>query len=71
MCSSDLWRRAVGRLVDVHLSDGSQVRGRVVRPGDSEVVLDVDGAERIVAAADVERAVVQVEFNRPDGPEEE
>ena len=65
------WRRAVGRLVDVHLSDGSQVHGRVVRSDDSEVVLDVDGAERVVAAADVERAVVQVEFNRPDGPEEE
>ena len=63
------WRRAVGRLVDVQLSEGSALRGRVLRTDEAEAVLDVEGQERAIAFGDVQRAVVQVEFNRPDVPD--
>lgn len=60
------WRRSTGRLVRVSLADGSAVTGRVASAGESSAVLDVDGAAREVAYGEVERAVVQVEFNRAD-----
>ncbi|MFP5283414.1 MAG: ribosome maturation factor RimP [Actinomycetes bacterium] len=58
------WRRNTGRLVAVTLTDGSAVVGRVVSAGDDAAVLEVDGAERPLAYADVARALVQVELNR-------
>jgi ribosome maturation factor RimP len=62
------WRRALTRLVHVSLADGTTVDGRVVSvPNEDEVVLMVDAGERSVALADIQRAVMQVEFNRPDG----
>jgi len=60
------WRRAEGRLVRVVLAEGGDVTGRVVGVDDDGVVLDVDGASRDVALADVRKARVQVEF-RKDG----
>ncbi len=61
------WRRSVGRLVKVVLSDGSSVTGRVVSSSEISVGLDIDGSPREVALADVAKAVVQVELNRrPD-----
>src|SRR5438876_3196679 len=59
------WRRAVGRKVSASLSDGSTVQGRVVDAAIDWVQLDVDGAPRVLSYADVERASVEVEFNRP------
>lgn len=59
------WRRNVGRLVEVRLKDGSTVTGRIVDSEPTLARLDVDGAERAVAYADVARAHVQIEFNRP------
>ena len=60
------WRRAKDRLVAVDLTDGSSVTGRVVSSDDTSVLLEVDGSERDVAFADVDRAIVQVEFDRKD-----
>ena len=58
------WRRNRTRLVKVALADGSEVTGRIVQ-ADAEVVrLEVDGAEREIAYADVAKALVQVELNR-------
>lgn len=61
------WRRNVDRLVKVTLTDGSSVTGRVVghdEDPEGGAVLDVSGTQRAVPYADVDRALVQVEFNR-------
>ncbi len=58
------WRRNVSRLVKVTLTDGSDVTGRISAADDERATLDVDGTPREVAFADVERAMVQIEFNR-------
>ena len=64
------WRRAVDRLVRVELRGGTVAEGRIVEvPDDATVALLVDGARQSVARDDVERAVVQVEFNRETGGE--
>jgi ribosome maturation factor RimP len=61
------WRRNVGRLVEVRLNDGTRVAGRVAAAGDHDVTLDTDDGPVALAIADVRRAQVEVEFNRPDG----
>jgi ribosome maturation factor RimP len=61
------WRRNASRLVKVTTSDGSTLTGRIVGSGDDAATLDVDGTEREVVYADVAKALVQVEFNRPSG----
>ena len=63
------WRRNHDRLVKVTLADGDTVTGRIVGSGDDTADLDVDGARRTVAFADVVKALVQIEFNRKSGPE--
>ncbi|MGI8870600.1 MAG: ribosome maturation factor RimP [Mycobacteriales bacterium] len=72
------WRRAVGRLVKVDLAadredePSATVLARVRAADDTGVELEVDGAKRRAAYADLHRARVQVEFSRPkDGPAEE
>ena len=59
------WRRNTGRLVKATVADGDVV-GRVLGVDDLEVVLEVDGAERTLLFAEIERASVQVEFNRAE-----
>jgi ribosome maturation factor RimP len=59
------WRRNRGRLVTAGLADGSSVTGRIGDSDDEGVGLEIEGAERRIAYADVAKAVVQVEFNRP------
>jgi ribosome maturation factor RimP len=58
------WRRNAGRLVTVTPREGDPVTGRVLASDDEVVTLDVSGGERRLRFADVERALVQVEFNR-------
>ena len=68
------WRRNAGRLVKVTLADGTSRTGRIGASTDEQVTLEVDGAAQQVAYADVKKALVQVEFNRPagsDGDDEE
>jgi ribosome maturation factor RimP len=57
------WRRAVGRLVQVPVAEQA-ITGRVTDTDDVGVTLDVDGAAREIAWADLGRGRVQVEFNR-------
>lgn len=61
------WRRNTGRLVKVTTTDGATVTGRVVEHGEDGATLDVGGERRVLAYADVAKALVQVEFNRPGG----
>jgi len=65
------WRRALTRLVHVALTDGRTVEGRIVDvPSDREVVVATASGDVTVALADVQRAQVQVEFNRKDDTDE-
>jgi ribosome maturation factor RimP len=59
------WRRNVGRLVAVTTTFGETFTGRISTTGDEVVHLDVEGAVREVALAEVAKALVQVELNRP------
>jgi ribosome maturation factor RimP len=59
------WRRNRGRLVTVSLAAGDPCTGRIVSPDDDGVTLDVDGTQRWLAYAEIRRALVEVEFNRP------
>lgn len=58
------WRRNIGRLVRVVLSDGGVVTGRVTAADEREAVLDVAGKSREVQYDTVGKAKVQVEFRR-------
>lgn len=59
------WRRNEGRLVKVSLVEGGEVTGRIGGSDEEKVALDVKGSPREVAYADIAKARVQVEFNRP------
>lgn len=58
------WRRNIGRLVRVVLSDGDVLTGRVRAADEQEAVLDVAGRQRAVPYDRVGKAKVQVEFRR-------
>ncbi len=59
------WRRNTGRLVKVTTVDGTTLTGRILSAGADCATVEVDGAEREVRYAEVTKALVQVEFNRP------
>ncbi len=59
------WRRNTGRLVAVRLCEGDTITGRIVSSSEDGVRLDVDGDTREIRFGDVDRALVQVELNRP------
>ncbi len=59
------WRRNVGRLVEVSTTAGEKLTGRIVSSTDETVQLDVSGQTRQLALAEVTKALVQVELNRP------
>ena len=60
------WRRAASRLVKVTLIDGDSITGRVASTNETSAtwVNDDDATSVNIAFADVEKAVVQIEFNR-------
>ena len=64
------WRRNVNRLVTVTLKAGGKVTGRIRAVSEDSAELDVDGAVQVVAYADVEKARIQIEFNRAAGNDE-
>jgi ribosome maturation factor RimP len=58
------WRRAAGRVVEVVLTDGREVTGRVIDCDDAGATLEGVEGPRTLAYANVRRAQVQVEFTR-------
>jgi ribosome maturation factor RimP len=58
------WRRNLDRLVKVTLEDGQTVEGRIVATADSGAALDVSGARHEIDFSQVQKAMVQIEFNR-------
>ncbi|OBH65805.1 ribosome maturation factor RimP [Mycobacterium intracellulare] len=69
LTSAKHFRRARGRKVDVALSDGSTLTGRIGETNEDAVALVVragrDWAIREISLGDVVKAVVQVEFSPP------
>jgi ribosome maturation factor RimP len=63
------WRRAVGRLVNVAISDQS-VTGRVHAGGGDGIVLEVDGAKINHSLSEVGPGRIQVEFSHADDHKE-
>lgn len=59
------WRRNHGRLVAVTTTAGEALTGRVRSTDEQQVLLDVAGVERALPLADVAKALVQLELNRP------
>jgi len=59
------WRRNTDRLVKVTLTSGEVLTGRIVECDDATTRLEIAGAHREVAHAEVAKALVQIEFNRP------
>ena len=58
------WRRNTGRLVKVKLREGEPTTGRIRATDDGGAVLDVDGTERRLEYADVQKAKIQIEFKK-------
>ncbi|MCW2812536.1 MAG: rimP [Friedmanniella sp.] len=65
------WRRNVGRLVEVSTNAGESLTGRILDSTEEAVTLDVDGTPHEVPFAEVKKALVQVELNRPSSSESE
>jgi ribosome maturation factor RimP len=72
------WRRAKGRLVQVPLTAGGELTGRIIEVDDEGVVLELPGKKpgtvgerRRLAFAELGRGKVQVEFNRPGTQDED
>ena len=63
------WRRNTDRLVKVTLADGEELTGRIVDCDEAAARVDVDGEHRQVPYLDVDKALVQIEFNRPSTKE--
>jgi ribosome maturation factor RimP len=64
------WRRNADRLVKVTLTDGEVVTGRIGASTEAAVTLDVDGTSRQVGYDQVDKALVQIEFNRKREPQD-
>jgi ribosome maturation factor RimP len=58
------WRRNTGRLVKVKLRDGEPTIGRIRSTDEAGAVLDVDGTERRLEYAEVQKAKIQIEFKK-------
>uniref|UniRef100_UPI003137C5AF ribosome maturation factor RimP n=1 Tax=Nocardioides psychrotolerans TaxID=1005945 RepID=UPI003137C5AF len=58
------WRRNIDRLVKVTLSDGSSFTGRILTTDETGASVEVSGVERAVRLDQVDKALVQIEFNR-------
>lgn len=64
------WRRNVTRLVEVSTTAGEKITGRILSVSDDAVLLDILGREYELAFAEVDKALVQVELNRPTAQDE-
>lgn len=60
------WRRNQGRLVKVTFADKTMATGRITGSDDARAVLDVDGTPREVDYDDVQKAKIELEFNRKE-----
>lgn len=64
------WRRNAGRLVKATTEDGGTVVGRVTSVDEEQALLQTDRGVEALRYADVAKAHVQVELNRPRSTDE-
>jgi len=68
------WTKNLTRLINVTLSDGASITGRLTEFDEvsAKLVENIKGRikEHTVAFADIKRAVVEIEFNRKDAIDE-
>jgi ribosome maturation factor RimP len=69
LTTSRHWKRAYRRAVEIALVGGPSLSGRIGRAGDDVVRVLVEGSVREVRYADVDRAVLRVEFRPPPAEE--
>lgn len=69
LTTHDQLRRNVGRLVRLTLADGTTTTDRITSVGPGALTLET-APDTPVTLADVTKAVVQVEFSRPDGKDD-
>jgi ribosome maturation factor RimP len=62
------WRRAVGRLVSVTMTDGGSATGRLLAVDHDQVVLDAPGGDREVPLSLVASARVEVDLSGGSRP---
>lgn len=58
------WRRARTRLVEIKLADATTITGRIASSDESSVDIELAKSTRTISYDDIEKALVQVEFNR-------
>jgi ribosome maturation factor RimP len=60
------WRRSIARLVHITRKDGPEIEGRITAADDTSVTLSLDDLDEplVLPYAEIDKAVVQVEFNR-------
>ncbi len=58
------WRRNVDRLVKVTTTDEASFTGRILASDDDGATVEVDGVTHDVRFTEVDKALVQIEFNR-------
>lgn len=64
------WRRAIGRLVAIDMTDGETFTGRVTQVSDEgRISVKTDDESRSIDIGEVRKAVVQVEFGPEVGDE--
>ena len=59
------WRRNIGRLVDIAMSDGGQRHGRIVEATEADVTIVEGSGEARVDFTCIQRATIRIEFTRP------
>lgn len=60
------WRRNAGRLVRVTTTTGEEIIGRITEIADDHVLLATESEKISVRFADIGKALIQVELNRPE-----
>lgn len=65
------YRRNRGRLVALQLKDGSSLQGRILETDEKGIDLTLGEACQRIAFAEITKAVIQVELNRPVAENEE
>lgn len=69
LTTSAHYRRNTGRLVTIERDGHDDVTGRIVAVHDDTVTLDVNGENHDFLLSDIDKAVVQIEMNRPAAKE--
>jgi ribosome maturation factor RimP len=60
------WRRNVGRLVKIKLNDASSLTGRITASAETTATVDVDGTPCEITLDQVDKARIEIEFNRKE-----